>query len=432
MFNLEKVKLLSLPQGPGVYQFYDQFKQIIYIGKAVNLRRRVLSYWQNYRQLTPAKQQLVDSVAAIKWQETGSEIEALLLEASLIKKYQPKYNIIWRDDKRYIYIAISADTFPRVYLTRKLLPSGQFFGPFTSVQAARETLKAIRKVWPYRSCRAMPKRACLYYQLGQCPGPCLELITPSAYQKIIHQLSLFLQGKKQLVVRRIQAELDKYTQELNNKLKLEDRAAVEQKITSLNWQLQQINKVLATSGVLSLEERYANDVVELGKILGLKKPPRRIEGYDVSNLYGAQAVGSLVVFVDGEASPSDYKRFKLGGDSANLGDVPLLREMFRRRLAHDDWLKPDLIIIDGAKAQVNAVYNLLKQAGWDVPVIGLAKDRGLRSARALDKVYFPGESQPLQLSLNSPALFLLKRVRNEAHRFAISFHRQRRAKELWH
>jgi len=430
MFNLEKVKLLSLPLGPGVYQFYDQSKQIIYIGKAVNLRRRVLSYWQNYRQLTPAKQQLVDSIAHIKWQETGSEIEALLLEASLIKKYQPKYNIVWRDDKRYIYIAISADAFPRVYLTRKLAPSGQFFGPFTSVQAAREALKAIRKIWPYRSCRAMPKRVCLYYQLGQCPGPCQGLISKSAYQKIIHQLSLFLQGKKQLVVKRIQTELDKYTQELN-KLKPEDRTAIEQKIISLTWQLQQINKVLATSRVLSLEERYANDVVELGKILGLQKPPRRIEGYDISNLYGAQAVGSLVVFVDGEASPSDYKRFKLGGNSANLGDVPLLREMLRRRLAHDDWLKPDLIIIDGARAQVNAVYNLLKQAGWDVPVIGLAKDRGLRSARALDKVYFPGESKPLQLSLNSPALFLLKRVRNEAHRFAISFHRHIRRKVFW-
>ena len=430
MFNLEKVKLLSLPLGPGVYQFYDQSKQIIYIGKAVNLRRRVLSYWQNYCQLTPAKQQLVDSIAHIKWQETGSEIEALLLEASLIKKYQPKYNIVWRDDKRYIYIAISADTFPRVYLTRKLAPSGQFFGPFTSVQAARETLKAIRKIWPYRSCRAMPKRVCLYYQLGQCPGPCQGLISKSAYQKIIHQLSLFLQGKKQLVVKRIQTELDKYTQELN-KLKPEDRIVIEQKIISLTWQLQQINKVLATSRVLSLEERYANDVVELGKILGLQKPPRRIEGYDISNLYGAQAVGSLVVFVDGEASPQDYKRFKLGGNSANLGDVPLLREMLRRRLAHDDWFKPDLIIIDGARAQVNAVYNLLKQAWWDVPVIGLAKDRGLRSARALDKIYFPGESKPLQLLLNSPALFLLKRVRNEAHRFAISFHRHIRRKVFW-
>jgi len=276
----------------------------------------------------------------------------------------------------------------------------------------------------------MPKRVCLYYQLGQCPGPCQGLISKSAYQKIIHQLSLFLQGKKQLVVKKIRTELDKYTQELN-KLKSEDRTAIEQKIISLNWQLQQINKVLATSCVLSLEERYADDVVELGKILGLTKPPRRIEGYDVSNLYGAQAVGSLVVFVDGEASPSDYKRFKLGGNSANLGDVPLLREMFRRRLAHDDWLKPDLIIIDGARAQVNAVYNLLKQAGWDVPVIGLAKDQGLRSARALDKIYFPGESQPLQLSLNSPALFLLKRVRNEAHRFAISFHRHIRRKVFW-
>ena len=430
MFTLEEVKLLSLPLGPGVYQFYNHSNQIIYIGKAVNLRRRVLSYWQNYRQLTPAKQQLVDSIAHIKWHETESEIEALLLEANLIKKYQPKYNIVWRDDKRYIYIAISADAFPRVYLTRKLAPSGQFFGPFTSVQAARETLKAIRKIWPYRSCRAMPKRVCLYYQLGQCPGPCQGLISKSAYQKIIHQLSLFLQGKKQLVVKKIQAELNGYIKELN-KLGANEKDTLEHKITSLSWQLQQINQVLATSQVLSLEERYADDVVELGKILGLQKPPRRIEGYDISNLYGAQAVGSLVVFVDGEASPSDYKRFKLGGNSANLGDVPLLREMLRRRLAHDDWLKPDLIIIDGARAQVNAVYNLLKQAGWDVPVIGLAKDRGLRSARALDKVYFPGESKPLQLSLNSPALFLLKRVRNEAHRFAISFHRHIRRKVFW-
>ena len=249
-------------------------------------------------------------------------------------------------------------------------------------------------------------------------------------QKIIHQLSLFLQGKKQLVVKKIQAELNGYIKELN-KLGANEKDTLEHKITSLSWQLQQINQVLATSQVLSLEERYADDVVELGKILGLQKPPRRIEGYDISNLYGAQAVGSLVVFVDGEASPQDYKRFKLGGNSANLGDVPLLREMLRRRLAHDDWLKPDLIIIDGAKAQVNAVYNLLKQAGWDVPVIGLAKDRGLRSARALDKIYFPGESKPLQLLLNSPALFLLKRVRNEAHRFAISFHRHIRRKVFW-
>lgn len=436
MLTLEQVKQLAIPETPGSYQFFDHEGTIIYVGKAVDLRRRVYSYWQRRDDLTPAKQQMVDLVVAIKWLQTDSEIEALLLEANLIKKYQPKYNIVWRDDKRYVYIAFSAEDFPRIYLTRKLESAGQFFGPFTSTQAARETIKILRKVWPYRSCSRLPARACLYYRLGQCPGPCQGFIDRPGYKRIIQNIVLFLQGEKQSVVKKLQAELDRLRQQLARSVKhneISDIVVIEQKISSLGWQLNQLTKVLAASHVLGLEEKYANDVLELAKLLNLSQLPQRIEGYDLSNLYNLQAVGSLVVFTGGEANSSEYKRFKLAGAEAggDLGDIALLKEMLARRLAHQDWPKPDLLVIDGAKAQVNAARRLLDRAGWTMPVIGLAKDKGLRSARAMDKLYFPGQAQALQLSLNNPALHLLKRVRDEAHRFAITYHRQIRRKKFW-
>ncbi len=440
MLTLEQVKQLNIPSRPGSYQFCVQGGTVVYVGKAINLQKRVYSYWQRYQDLTPAKQQMIAEVASIKWLETDSEIEALLLEANLIKKYQPKYNIVWRDDKRYSYIAISAEDFPRIYLTRQLAESGQFFGPFTSTQAARETLKVIRKVWPYRSCRSLPVKACLYYRINQCPGPCQQFIDLADYKKIIQQVVLFLQGEKQSVVKKIQAELTGYQKQLAKLSKQakkqsanEEVAEIEHKISSFTWQLRQLEQVLASSHILGLEEKYANDVVELAKLLGFSKPPHRIEGYDLSNLYNKQAVGSLVVFIDGEASSSEYKRFKLAGveTTSSLGDIALLREMLTRRLAHDDWPRPDLIIVDGAKAQANIVRRLLDRAGWDIPVIGLGKDKGLRSARAMDKLFFPGQKQALQLSLNNPALHLLKRVRDEAHRFAIVYHRQVRRKKFW-
>lgn len=435
MLSLDKIKELALPERPGSYQFFVQGK-IVYIGKAVNLRRRVYSYWQRYQDLTPAKKQMIDQVDHLAWVETESEIEALLLEANLIKKHQPRYNIVWRDDKRYAYIAISGDDFPRIYITRKLETSGQFFGPFTSAQAARETIKIIRKIWPYRSCRIMPKRTCLYYRLGQCSGPCQEKITKEEYRKMMQNISLFLNGQKKSVVKKIESaklEQEKKIKKILKTASLDEINVIEQKISSYFWQLEQLNKVLATNQIIGLTEKYASDVLELAKALNLTKTPQRIEGYDLSNLYGLQAVGSLVVFLEGEATSSEYKRFKLKdvNSSKEAGDVALLKEMLQRRVEHLDWEKPDLIVVDGAKAQVKAAQKILKQAKWEIPVIGLGKDTGLRSARALDKVYFPDKAEPLQLSLNSPALHLLKRVRDESHRFAISYHRKIRSKKFW-
>ncbi len=437
MLSLDKIKDLAIPERPGSYQFFVQ-KKIVYVGKAVNLRRRVYSYWQRYQDLSAAKKQMIDQVDQVKWVETDSEIEALLLESNFIKKYQPRYNIVWRDDKRYAYIAISSEDFPRIYITRKLEESGQFFGPFTSVQAARETIKIIRKVWPYRSCRLMSKKACLYYRLGQCPGVCQDFMSKLEYKKLIKNIGLFLSGEKKAVVKKIEQDrhgLEKRLKKILKTADLGEIAVIEQKISSYSWQLEQLNKVLANNQIIGLSEKYANDVFELAKALNLNKAPERIEGYDLSNLYGLQAVGSMVVFLSGEAVSQEYRRFKLSDfellSSKEAGDTALLKEMLKRRAVHEDWGRPDLVVVDGAKAQVNAAEKVLKQAGWEVKVIGLGKDVGLRSARALDKIYFPGKAEPLQLSLNSPALHLLKRVRDEAHRFAITYHRQVRRRKFW-
>lgn len=458
--NLAKLKKLNLPAGkavipksPGVYQFLNNKDKIIYIGKAADLKSRVMSYWPSSRALelgrsksadhSPAKQAMLKQVAKIKWIETDSQIEALLLEANLIKKYQPDFNVIMRDDKRFCYIKISTeDEWPRVFMTRKLDKTGKYFGPFISSEAVRETLKIIRKIWPYRSCRIMPKKTCLYYRINKCPGMCENLISQADYKKIIKQIDLFLQGKKKHVISVIKKEI-----------KLAERNNNQAKADYLNYQLMNFNKVLEHSNIVSLSEKYATDVVELAKLLHLKKVPQRIEGYDVSNIFGQEAVGSMVVFTDGEPDKNEYRKFKIKVGQGEANDIRMLKEVLERRFKHtspptpllirrgeegERWQLPDLIIIDGGKAQLNVAIRAVKRAGFDpstklrtgIPIIAISKGSGLRSAQAPDKLFFPGEKMPLELPLASPALHLLKRVRDEAHRFAISYHRLLRKKKL--
>ena len=407
--TLEYVKKLNIPQGPGCYQYFNKSGKLIYIGKAVNLRSRVLSYWRTSANHTPAKAKMIKEVAKIKWIEVDSEIEALLLEANLIKKHQPYYNIDLRDDKRFNYINISTeDEIPGIFVTRKIGKSGKYYGPFVSSLAVKETLKALRKIWPYCTERHIKKKPCFYYQIGRCLGPCANKVTVKEYnEKVIKPLIMFFEGKKKRVM---------------SKLPKETRSFAEQ--------------VLANTKVLSVGEKYANDVVELAKILNLPKIPTRIEGYDISNTFGKEAVGSMVVFTNGEADKSEYRKFKITGNFSSdrkKGDVQMISEIITRRL-DNDWAEPDLIIVDGGKGQLNAVMKILKRdprfRGDDRGVIGITKGDGLRSARAKDKIFFPGQSKALELPLASPALHLIKRVRDEAHRFAIEFHRKRRSKRF--
>ena len=434
--NLKQIKTINIPNNPGCYLFYNRNNEIIYIGKAANLRSRVLSYWQKSADHTPAKQGMLKRIASIDWIRTDSEIEALLLEANLIKKHQPYFNVVMRDDKRFVYIKISTEEkFPRVFMTRKLDQTGRFFGPFTSVEAVKQTLKVIRKIWPYRSCRTMPKRACLYYRIGKCPGPCEDRISASEYKKIINQISLFLEGKRSKVEANIKREITRLEKHL--KTLSEDDPEYEEtktKIDRLNYQLRNLAKTLEHTNILTLKDKYAGDVLELAKVLGLPQVPQRIEGYDISNLFGKMATGSMVVFTEGEPDKNEYRKFKIQTEE-DKGDVAMLKEVLERRLSkinteEEKWPRPDLIILDGGKAQLNTAVRLLKKYSPDIPILAVSKGEKMRSSQAPDKVFFPGQKEPLKLPLASPALHIIKRVRDEAHRFAISYHRQRKRKTL--
>lgn len=491
--ELKQARKYKLPEQPGCYLFYDFQNNIIYVGKAVNLKKRVLSYLptgQAGRQkgsgLTPMKEQMVREIAKIKWIIVESEVEAFLLEANLIKKHQPKYNILSRDDKRFMYIKVSTEEeWPRVYSTRTIEKAGRYFGPFTSGESVRQTLKLIRRIWPYRSCRSLPNKACLYYHMEKCQGMCEEKITRKEYQDYIRQVIRFLEGRKKDIVQDLKKEIRALSKMLKGKLSDEEKALLEKKSELLNFRLFNIERVLEMSKVISVGEKYANDVVELAKLLNLPKIPDRIEGYDVSNIFGLEAVGSMVVFAGGEPERNEYRKFRIKAremDFSNLiargGDIKMLEEILERRfrryadsdrkrtgLAPGDenrnpsksfelingklkyvnskylpgiltqsqksWPRPDLVIIDGGKAQLNVASRVLKKYDLDIPVIAISKGDGLRSAKAPDKLFFAGEKTALELPLASPALHLIKRVRDEAHRFAISYHKLLRKRRFF-
>lgn len=429
--NFKDIKKISIPETSGSYQFLDKKGKIIYVGKAENLRSRIFSYWQKSANHTPAKYAMIKRVKEIKWIKTESEIEALLLEANLIKKHQPKYNIVLRDDKRYIYIKISIEKkWPRVFIARKLEKTGKYFGPFVSAGAVRETLKAVRKIWPYRSCKNLPKKACLYYRIGKCPGMCEYKISEKEYKKVINQINLFLQGKKNGAFNIIKKEIKDLKLKIKNfKIESDKYKGIFKKISMLKYRMANINNVLEHANILGLIDKYASDAVELAKVLGLSKVPERIEGYDISNIFGRHASGSMVVFSDGEPNKSEYRKFNIKIGQGKSNDIKMLKEILERRFKNT-WTLPDLIIIDGGRAQLNAAINVIKRAEMDLTAIAISKGNGLRSARAHDKIFFPGEKDPLELPLASPALHIIKRVRDEAHRFAVSYHIKMRKKKF--
>lgn len=418
--TLADVKKLKIPTAPGSYQFYNGKGEIIYIGKAANLKSRVLSYWRVSANHTPAKSKMLSEIKKIKWIGVDSEIEALLLESNLVKKYQPPYNVTLRDDKRFTYIKISlADEIPGVFLTRQIDKSGKYFGPFTSALAARETLRAIRKIFPYCTMRKTQSRPCFYYQIGLCLGICADKITRKDYLKlVIKPLVMFLEGKKGKIIKN-------YELRIKNLEKNNDGGINDEALGKLKFELRNMKQVLENARVLSVGEKYANDVVELAKMLALPKVPERIEGYDIANIFGREAVGSMVVFSQGEPDKSQYRKFKIKIGQGQANDVGMLREVLERRF-NNDWPLPDLIIVDGGKAQLNATLSVLKRQKLAIPLIAISKGLGLRSSGAPDKLFFPGQTKPLELPLASPALHLVKRTRDEAHRFAIGYHRKLR------
>ncbi|OGF24683.1 hypothetical protein A3H66_02655 [Candidatus Falkowbacteria bacterium RIFCSPLOWO2_02_FULL_45_21] len=449
--SLEQVKKFNIPTTPGCYQFYNGRGEIIYIGKAANLKSRILSYWRASANHAPAKNKMLQEIKKIAWLVADSEIEALLLEANLIKKHQPYYNVLLRDDKRFAYIKISTeDEIPGVFITRRIDKSGKYFGPFISSLAARETIRAIRKIWPYCNMKQTQKRPCFYYQIGRCLGICAGKVSRQEYMRlVIKPLILFLEGKKGKII-------TNYQSRITNLEKNNDDGASNGELARLKFELKNMKQALDHARVLSVGEKYANDVVELAKLLNLPKVPARIEGYDIANIFGREAVGSMVVFSSGEPDKNEYRKFKIKIGQGRANDVGMLEEVLERRFRHssppdkgelegvlwrknnplssplirgENWPLPDLIIVDGGKVHLNASLRVLKKQKLEIAAIAISKGLGLRSSAAPDKLFFPGESKPLELPLASPALHLIKRARDEAHRFAIGYHRRLRSRE---
>lgn len=392
---------------------------MIYVGKAINLKNRVASYFQKNLESTKTRA-LVENIAKIDFIEVASDIEALLLEAKLIKQYQPFYNSRLKDDKDYLYIIFSNEDFPKVITGRKrdIYKTKQYFGPFTTARAARDTLRLARKIIPFRTtCKPSSGKACLSFHLGLCPGVCVGAISRTEYRKNLRKLKTFLNGNTNVLLSRFKREMESSSK----KMDFEEAGKLRDKISAIERttkRYEEIDKYL--EGPDALEGVYNLQVKAFADNLGLKQPPRRIECYDISNIQGTNSVGSMVVLLDGKINKDEYRRFKIKTVSGS-NDPASMAEVLSRRF-HNDWEFPNLIVVDGGRTQLNAAFKALQERQIEIPVIGLAKKN--------EEIYRVGEKQVLRLPKNSPALLLVQRIRDEAHRFAITYHRKLRSREF--
>ncbi len=554
-----KAILAKLPDRPGVYLMRDSRGRVLYVGKAQSLRNRVRQYWQKSRAGSGSQaplriEQAIDRVADVEYTLTDTVSEALLLEGTLIKRHQPRFNVRLKDDKSYPYIKVTlTDDFPRIERTRKLPQDGsRYFGPYASASSVDEAMNLIRRLFPFRTCtidikegeRALP-RPCLLYHIKRCQGPCIEAISKDAYRADIDQVMLFLEGRKETVAKALHKEMQvasdlmeyERAAALRDKVKAIERTMESQKMAAFKradedvlgyaragneaavqlfairegttigrdvFLLENlgdgpdeeaisafIKQYYATAGsvpprvlvpsvlpdaeeltaflearrgtkvalsvpqrgegraLMDLAGRNAGETLsreqarwmadegktlaaleELADAIGLPAPPLRIECYDISNIQGAYTVGSMVVFEDGRPRSGEYRRFRIKtvqGPNDFASHQEVLRRRFARSMAAEEgsaeelrWRMPDLVIIDGGKGQVSAAREVMDAMGLhDLPLVGLAKER--------EELFRPGESAPIVLPATSQALYMVQRLRDEAHRFAITYHRKLRA-----
>jgi excinuclease ABC subunit C len=542
-------KIKNIPTESGVYQFKNKDGEIIYIGKAKNLRNRVRSYFQKNKYQTPKNQSMIKRIKDVEWIIVRSNVEALLTEANMIKEIQPKYNVDLKDDKSFPFIRISNEPYPQVLLTRKIEKDGsKYFGPYTDVKNLRYSLKALHKIFPARSCSfyidddsvaAKKVMVCLDYHIKKCEGPCEGFVNRDHYNAMIERVIKFLQGRtketeeyvrRQMeiaaadlryedaamyrdqlnAVRRFKERQRKVTADFDDRdifaLAREDDIGVMTILRVRNGRIfgrekvslqnldeneapvfasvisrfymdtdflpKEITVSVLPEGQDELEEwlsdkkgskviirqpqrgekakevrmSYQNAKLLLGEWLinrkkrrelvpkmvnqlqedlQLKAPPRRIEAFDISHLGGTNTVASLVCFVDGKPKKSEYRKFKVKTVSG-IDDFASMREVVHRRYLRQKKEKgslPDLILIDGGKGQLSMAVSALRELGLDyVPIVGLAK--------RLEEVFVPGISDPQSIHKQSPGLILLRRIRDEAHRFAITFQRSKRKDSL--
>lgn len=535
MNEIIKHKLEILPDQPGCYLMKDRQGTVIYVGKAKMLKNRVRSYFTGSHDAKT--QRLVIEITDFEYIVTSSDIEALILEMNLIKKYDPKYNIMLKDDKSYPYIKITNERHPKLIITRKVKKdNGKYFGPYPHAQAATETKKLLDRLYPLRKCQTLPDRVCLYYHLGQCLAPCVNEVSPATYKEMTNEITRFLNGgytsiKKDLQTKMLEAsenlEFERASEYRDQISHIEATMEKQKMMTSdftdrdvfgyaldKGWMCVQVffirqgklierdvsvfpvygekeeefltflgqfyslpenikpkeifiphtadevlaeqllnikvlkpkrgqkkelvelaskNAKIALAEKFALierdEERTVHAIDKLGNAMGIYTP-YRIEAFDNSNIQGADPVSALVVFINGKPEKKEYRKYKIktvkGPD-----DYESMREVVRRRytrVLREHLPFPDLILIDGGKGQIDAVKDILEnELGLNIPVAGLAKDEKHRTSQLL----FGSPLEIIPLDRNSQEFYLLQRIQDEVHRFAITFHRQQRGKSAF-
>lgn len=404
-----------------MYIFLGKYGEILYVGKAKNLKKRVSSYFTRRKDLGERTKLLVSQISSIKTVKVESEIESLLLEANFIQKYKPRYNIRFTDGKAYPMIKITIkDEYPKVLIARRIDDKKSiFFGPYPNVSALRTVLKIVRRIFPYQSVLRHPNKLCLYNHLGLCPCP--EVTKDSYYKKNIRRLARFLKGNTREVLKDLENERNMFSRdEEYEKAKLAQLKINSIKlVTSPNYKPFEYEE--NPNLTQDLRTKELNDLSQVLKEWGMKVGEvRKIECYDISVISGKFATGSMIVFQDGERDSSSYRRFKVRyGLKPN--DFAMLEEVISRRLNHKEWPLPDLLIVDGGKGQVSVVKSLLNKRNTEIPLIGLAKR---------EETIITSDLKEVKLPKDSSVLHLIMRIRDEAHRFAITYHRKLRSKGM--
>lgn len=408
-----KKDLKKIPPSPGVYLFLDKNKKVLYVGKAVNLKKRVASYFRKTYQ-PPKTRALVSRIRDLDYVETASSTEALIYEARLIKEKRPKYNIELKDDKSYPYLEFTVkDKFPRIFITREKKKKGSlYYGPYTDAKLLKNALSMILEIFPLRTCKNLPKKNCLKAHIKKCTAPCNGSITSGEYKRIVYEVKLFLEGKKVDLLKKLSCDMKKASTDKDYEKAINLRDRIE--AISAVWQGRKppppLNK----------------EIESLKEVLGLTILPVRIEAFDISNIHGKESVGSMVSFFSGRPQRDEYRRFRIK-EVKGVDDYAMIKEVVKRRYSRvlrEKKQFPDLILIDGGKGHLCSAVSELKKTGiTHIPVISLAKGD--------ETIYVEKKSTPIKLASRIPALRLLMRIRDEAHRFAISYHKLLRRKSFF-
>lgn len=432
------------PPLPGVYIF-RRGRVPLYIGKALNLKKRLASYFRGQNRMPARIQKMLGEATGLETIGTKSEIEALIKEAELIKRHRPKYNVLMRDDKNYFFVGITREQFPRIFVTHqpykiqnakikiknyKAKFKIYYIGPFTSGNALKTTLKLLRRVFPYCACKGVHKRPCLSSQIGKCPGYCCTAPQNknskiknkkfgTAYRRNIRNVAAVLEGRKTALIGTFKKQMG----EAVKKERYEEAGRLRDQIFGLEG-------VFSHQTVLQAPENrlvWPTTREKLQRLLKTDSPIERIEGYDISNISGTDATGSMVVFMNGVADKSQYRKFKIKSVSG-ASDVGMLKEVIRRRFGHPEWPYPNLIVIDGGKGQLNAALTAIKSLP---PKPYPLSSRLVTALAKKEEILFTESGRAIYLKRGDPQLLrLFQRIRDESHRFARAYHHKLRRQTL--